>query len=138
MTIRLTYLLKPTNPNRLFATSGTSHGKGTNNFDYYTIPTRSIFQTVDELGLSWKNYIIDTGMQDAAWYSWTAEVRSFFTYCGHVLSSSLVACFTRLQLNLTLFLRAITNSENHRTTRLTTLCLWTSFTLMLPLAICLS
>ncbi|KAJ9156202.1 Phosphoesterase superfamily protein [Pleurostoma richardsiae] len=63
----------PTNPNRLYATSGGSHGKGTNNFAYNTINARSIFQTVDELGISWKNYITDTGMQDAAWYTWTYD-----------------------------------------------------------------
>ena len=64
---------KPTNPNRLYFTSGTSHGKGTNNFDYYTLPHRSIFQVIDEIGIDWKNYIIDSGMQDAAWYTWTKD-----------------------------------------------------------------
>lgn len=52
-------------------TSGTSAGKGTNNFGYDSFTQMSIFQKVTELGLTWKDYLVDTSIQDARWYSWT-------------------------------------------------------------------
>ena len=71
-------VLQPTNPNRLYITSGTSHGKGTNNFNYNELPQKSIFQAVTEAGLTWKSYedqpFTTTGViQDALWYTWTYE-----------------------------------------------------------------
>lgn len=61
----------PTNPNRVALTSGTSAGYGANNFNYGDMHQRSIFQQLSETNHTWKNYITDSGMQDAAWYNWT-------------------------------------------------------------------
>ncbi|ATY64589.1 phosphoesterase superfamily [Cordyceps militaris] len=63
----------PTNPNRVALCSGTSAGKGKNNFQYNTMTQRSIFQEVTELGLEWKDYLVDTSIQDARWFTWTYE-----------------------------------------------------------------
>jgi phospholipase C len=52
-------------------TSGTSAGKGANNFDYDSFDQMSIFQKVSELGMDWKDYLVDTSIQDARWYKWT-------------------------------------------------------------------
>lgn len=62
---------KPTNPNRVALLSGTSVGKGKNNFKYNTMEQMSIFQQVTELGKEWKNYLTDTSMMDARWFTWT-------------------------------------------------------------------
>lgn len=69
----------PTNPNRAYLTSGTSHGHGKNDeaFTVYGLPQRSIFQQLSEKGISWMNYQNSTmgpGLgfnPDAAFYSWT-------------------------------------------------------------------
>ncbi|KAJ4418536.1 hypothetical protein N0V82_005516 [Gnomoniopsis sp. IMI 355080] len=71
----------PTNPNRAYITSGTSHGHGENDnaFDVYGLPQKSIFQTLSEANISWINYQNSTtgpGLgfnPDAAFYQWTAE-----------------------------------------------------------------
>lgn len=48
----------PTNPNRAYITSGTSHGHGHNDDDFenYALPQKSIFQALSEAGISWINY----------------------------------------------------------------------------------
>jgi phospholipase C len=69
----------PTNPNRAYLTSGTSHGHGKNDnaFNVYGLPQRSIFQQLSEYGISWMNYQNSTtgpgrGFNpDAAFYEWT-------------------------------------------------------------------
>ncbi|CAK4034210.1 phosphoesterase [Lecanosticta acicola] len=61
----------PTNPNRVALTSGTSAGKGANNFNNGSMMQRSIFQQLSETHHTWKNYVTDTTMQDALWYNWT-------------------------------------------------------------------
>jgi phospholipase C len=69
----------PTNPNRAYLTSGTSHGHGSNDeaFLEYGLPQRSIFQQLTEAGISWTNYQNATtgpGLgfnPDAAFYEWT-------------------------------------------------------------------
>ncbi len=53
--------------------SGTSAGKGKNNFKYNSMTQKSIFQQVTELGLEWKDYLVDTSIQDARWFTWTYE-----------------------------------------------------------------
>lgn len=53
--------------------SGTSAGKGKNNFGYNTMEQKSIFQQVTELGMEWKDYLVDTSIQDARWFKWTYE-----------------------------------------------------------------
>lgn len=69
----------PTNPNRAYITSGTSHGHGSNDnaFNVYGLPQRSIFQQLSEAGITWMNYQNSTtgpGLgfnPDAAFYEWT-------------------------------------------------------------------
>jgi phospholipase C len=69
----------PTNPNRAYITSGTSHGHGRNDdaFNVYGLPQKSIFQQLSENGISWINYQNSTtgpGLgfnPDAAFYNWT-------------------------------------------------------------------
>lgn len=34
---------------------------------------KSIFQQATELGLEWKDYLVDSSIQDARWYTWTYE-----------------------------------------------------------------
>lgn len=66
----------PTNPNRAYLTSGTSHGHGMNDDDFLnsTLPQRSIFQQLSEAGISWVNYSNTTDfLPDALFYSWAAE-----------------------------------------------------------------
>ncbi|KAJ3472940.1 hypothetical protein NLG97_g10618 [Lecanicillium saksenae] len=63
----------PTNPNRVALCSGTSAGKGKNNFKYNTMTQKSIFQQVTELGMEWKDYLVDTSIQDARWFKWTYQ-----------------------------------------------------------------
>lgn len=62
---------QPTNPNRVALCSGTSAGKGKNNFAYNSMSQKSIFQQATELGLEWKDYLVDTSIQDARWFKWT-------------------------------------------------------------------
>jgi phospholipase C len=69
----------PTNPNRAYITSGTSHGHGQNDnaFNIFGLPQKSIFQQLTEHDISWINYQNSTtgpGLgfnPDAAFYSWT-------------------------------------------------------------------
>src|ERR1700722_11816305 len=69
----------PTNPNRAYLTSGTSHGHGENDnaFLVYGLPQRSIFQQLSEANITWMNYQNSTtgpGLgfnPDAAFYEWT-------------------------------------------------------------------
>ncbi|RFU29585.1 hypothetical protein B7463_g6749, partial [Scytalidium lignicola] len=71
----------PTNPNRAYLTSGTSHGHGSNDnsFLVYGLPQRSIFQQLTENNISWINYQNSTtgpgqGFNpDAAFYNWTLQ-----------------------------------------------------------------
>nr|ABG20595.1 PLC-A [Aspergillus clavatus] len=66
----------PTNPNRAYLTSGTSHGHGTNDGDFLTssLPQRSIFEQLSANGISWINYSNTTDfLPDALFYSWTAK-----------------------------------------------------------------
>lgn len=48
----------PTNPNRAYITSGTSHGHGHNDdgFNVYALPQKSIFQALSEANITWINY----------------------------------------------------------------------------------
>ncbi|RDL41685.1 Uncharacterized protein BP5553_01664 [Venustampulla echinocandica] len=69
----------PTNPNRAYLTSGTSHGHGSNDnaFGVYGLPQKSIFQQLSENDITWMNYQNSTtgpgkGFNpDAAFYTWT-------------------------------------------------------------------
>lgn len=64
----------PTNPNRAYLTSGTSHGHGRNDKDFNTasLPQKSIFQQLSEKGVPWINYSNTTGFTpDALFYQWT-------------------------------------------------------------------
>ncbi|RDW62366.1 hypothetical protein BP6252_11799 [Coleophoma cylindrospora] len=71
----------PTNPNRAYLTSGTSHGHGynDNSFDVYGHPQRSVFEQLTEYNVSWINYQNSTtgpGLgfnPDAAFYNWTLQ-----------------------------------------------------------------
>ena len=83
----------PTNPNRAYLTSGTSHGHGKNDneFNVYGLPQRSIFQQLSEYGISWMNYqnsttdaMTDTSPltgfnPDAAFYNWTLSSGAYKT-----------------------------------------------------------
>lgn len=48
----------PTNPNRAYITSGTSHGHGSNDdvFNVYGLPQKSVFQALSEANVTWTNY----------------------------------------------------------------------------------
>ncbi|KAL2857362.1 phosphoesterase family-domain-containing protein [Aspergillus pseudoustus] len=66
----------PTNPNRAYLTSGTSHGHGFNDrgFDVSALPQLSIFEQLSAANISWINYSNTTGFApDALFYSWTAR-----------------------------------------------------------------
>lgn len=66
----------PTNPNRAYLTSGTSHGHGDNDNDFLTsaLPQKSIFQQLSEAGVSWVNYSNTTDfLPDSLFYDWTAK-----------------------------------------------------------------
>ncbi|KAJ5971496.1 uncharacterized protein N7479_001414 [Penicillium vulpinum] len=70
----------PTNPNRAYLTSGTSHGHGRNDNDFMTssLPQKSIFEQLSEKGITWKNYENSTQskpafLPDAMFYDWTAQ-----------------------------------------------------------------
>ncbi|KAK8074165.1 non-specific phospholipase C2 [Apiospora phragmitis] len=71
----------PTNPNRAYITSGTSHGHGSNDdaFGEYGLPQKSIFEQLSEKGISWINYQNSTTgpgkgfLPDADFYEWTAR-----------------------------------------------------------------
>jgi phospholipase C len=77
----------PTNPNRAYLTSGTSHGHGKNDnaFNVYGLPQRSIFQSLDEHGITWINYQNSTTGRglgfnpDAAFYNWTLATGKYKT-----------------------------------------------------------
>ncbi|GAM35346.1 hypothetical protein TCE0_017f03615 [Talaromyces pinophilus] len=65
----------PTDPNRIFLTSGTSYGHGTNlgtDFDYL-LPQTSIWQALTESNRTWINYWDPAGGTgpDANYYTWT-------------------------------------------------------------------
>ncbi|KAL2859578.1 phosphoesterase family-domain-containing protein [Aspergillus pseudodeflectus] len=65
----------PTNPNRAYLTSGTSHGHGFNDpgFDVSALPQLSIFEQLSAANISWINYSNATGFApDALFYHWTA------------------------------------------------------------------
>lgn len=65
----------PTNPNRAYLTSGTSHGHGRNDIGFFlsTMPQRSVFQQLSEAGISWINYSNTTDfLPDSLFYAWTA------------------------------------------------------------------
>ncbi|KAI9570697.1 extracellular phospholipase C [Boletus coccyginus] len=63
----------PTNPNRAYITSGTSHGHGMNDvaFTVFGLPQRSIFQQLDEANITWINYYNSSFNPDADFYNWT-------------------------------------------------------------------
>ncbi|CAG8418921.1 unnamed protein product [Penicillium salamii] len=70
----------PTNPNRAYLTSGTSHGHGKNDDDFMTsaLPQKSIFEQLSDKGITWKNYENSTKsdpafLPDALFYDWTAK-----------------------------------------------------------------
>ncbi|CAG7931386.1 unnamed protein product [Penicillium olsonii] len=70
----------PTNPNRAYLTSGTSHGHGKNDDDFLTsaLPQKSIFEQLSDKGITWKNYENSTKsdpafLPDALFYDWTAK-----------------------------------------------------------------
>ncbi|KAK7946213.1 non-specific phospholipase C2 [Apiospora aurea] len=71
----------PTNPNRAYITSGTSHGHGRNDdaFGEYGLPQKSIFEQLSEKNISWINYQNSTTgpgkgfLPDADFYEWTAR-----------------------------------------------------------------
>ncbi|KAF9233990.1 phosphoesterase [Melanogaster broomeanus] len=63
----------PTDPNRAYMTSGTSHGHGKNDnaFNVFGLPQRSIFQQLDENNVTWINYYNSSFNPDAEFYTWT-------------------------------------------------------------------
>ena len=65
----------PTDPNRAYITSGTSHGHGQNDaaFSSSAIPVRSIFQQLSEKNVSWINYTPFPFFGDAMFYNWTVS-----------------------------------------------------------------
>lgn len=81
----------PTNPNRAYATSGTSNGHGSNDkaFNYGGLPQKSIFEQLSEKNITWINYSNSTTSPkgymtpedkgytgfnpDAMFYKWTVE-----------------------------------------------------------------
>lgn len=66
----------PTNPNRAYLTSGTSHGHGTNDpgFDVSALPQVSVFEQLAAANISWINYSNTTGFApDALFYDWTKK-----------------------------------------------------------------
>ncbi|KAL2862395.1 putative phosphatidylglycerol specific phospholipase [Aspergillus lucknowensis] len=66
----------PTNPNRAYLTSGTSHGHGFNDraFDVSALPQVSIFEQLSAANISWINYSNTTGFApDAMFYRWTVQ-----------------------------------------------------------------
>ncbi|TGO48592.1 hypothetical protein BOTNAR_0467g00030 [Botryotinia narcissicola] len=77
----------PTNPNRAYITSGTSHGHGKNDnaFNVYGIPVKSIFEQLSENDITWMNYQNSTlgpGLgfnPDAAFYNWTLSSGAYKT-----------------------------------------------------------
>ena len=66
----------PTNPNRAYLTSGTSHGHGDNDNGFLTsaLPQVSIFEQLSNANISWINYSNTTDfLPDALFYKWTAQ-----------------------------------------------------------------
>jgi phospholipase C len=63
----------PTDPNRAYITSGTSHGHGKNDnsFNVFGLPQRSIFQQLSENNVTWINYFNSSFNPDAEFYNWT-------------------------------------------------------------------
>ncbi|KAJ5594955.1 uncharacterized protein N7459_001163 [Penicillium hispanicum] len=68
----------PTDANRAYLTSGTSHGLGGNEKDFYEskLPQKSIFQQLSEKKITWINYenattSDDPFLPDASFYNWT-------------------------------------------------------------------
>ncbi|EEA26442.1 hypothetical protein TMatcc_005287 [Talaromyces marneffei ATCC 18224] len=65
----------PTDPNRIFLTSGTSHGHGSNlgTDTNYLLPQTSVWQALTENNRTWINYWDPAGGTgpDANYYSWT-------------------------------------------------------------------
>ncbi|KAG6811057.1 hypothetical protein H0H92_009146 [Tricholoma furcatifolium] len=70
----------PTNPNRMMALAGTSggHGSNDNSFNVAGITNTSVFQLVDEKGLSWRNYDGTNGAfaPDSLFFSWVEANRA--------------------------------------------------------------
>ncbi|KAJ9102329.1 hypothetical protein QFC21_002729 [Naganishia friedmannii] len=87
----------PTNPNRAYLTSGTSHGHGRNDvlFNWGGLPQVSIFQALSEKNISWINYSNTTNASaayiapddktsggfnpDALFYNWTVATKAYET-----------------------------------------------------------
>lgn len=67
--------LQPTNPNRAYLLSGTSHGHGVNDDSMtaagHGLPQRSIFQELTETNRSWISYYSDSAIQDPLYFNWT-------------------------------------------------------------------
>ncbi|KAL3478167.1 phosphoesterase family-domain-containing protein [Aspergillus californicus] len=66
----------PTNPNRAYMTSGTSHGHGYNDrgFDVSSLPQVSVFEQLSAANISWINYSNATGFApDSMFYKWTVQ-----------------------------------------------------------------
>ncbi|PYH87800.1 phosphatidylglycerol specific phospholipase [Aspergillus ellipticus CBS 707.79] len=66
----------PTNPNRAYLTSGTSHGHGMNDLDFMTsaLPQTSIFEQLSEANIDWINYSNTSWfLPDALFYKWTVN-----------------------------------------------------------------
>ncbi len=52
-------VLSSTWPNRFYALCGTSDGMATNDFGRVPFPAKSIFEQLDEAGITWKSYVHD-------------------------------------------------------------------------------
>jgi len=65
----------PTNPNRAYITSGTSHGHGQNDNDFNiaALPQKSLFQQLSENNITWINYSNASFAPDSLFYSWTVS-----------------------------------------------------------------
>ncbi|KAF8484402.1 phosphoesterase family-domain-containing protein [Gautieria morchelliformis] len=65
----------PTDPNRAYITSGTSHGHGQNDVAFSTaaLPQRSVFQQLSEANITWINYSNASFAPDSLFYTWTQE-----------------------------------------------------------------
>jgi phospholipase C len=63
----------PTNPNRAYITSGTSHGYGENNNGVGAMPQNNIFQQASEHNVSWINYYNSSFAPDSMFYQYTTR-----------------------------------------------------------------
>ncbi|PWY66712.1 phosphatidylglycerol specific phospholipase [Aspergillus heteromorphus CBS 117.55] len=66
----------PTNPNRAYLTSGTSHGHGMNDLAFLTsaLPQPSIFEQLSDAHIDWVNYSNTSWfLPDALFYRWTVR-----------------------------------------------------------------